>query len=329
MDNYLNLELIDTVKSIVDNYGTEVLSEPKFWNLLTDLYSFKSDYSLKNVFRHCIASGYVNEIIDLLNDRSATKTAISRISTSEGYTDPDQKAELYATLFSIAVGIGTLNKQDYVSYIQRTFSSPASSSDMSAEKKSESTPPQPVKNYKPGNFYVSVISGIGFLLLGTLSYYGFLYHGWRMFVIILITGILQILYSSILFNNCSNANTKWNNQLKCKAASCYIVIIIGYIINAFVPILLCYKNIRLAAYIYFKPLVHTQYTQQDIDSPGIFSILLSFAVIGLLISFKSLIYNNIKKIVPYWNPLNWGAIAVVSLIILFIYSILFLLPKII
>lgn len=329
MDNYLNLELIDTVKSIVDNYGTEVLSEPKFWNLLTDLYSFKSDYSLKNVFRHCIASGYVNEIIDLLNDRSATKTAISRISASEGYTDPDQKAELYATLFSIAVGIGTLNKQDYVSFIQRTFCTTTSPSDMGTEKKSESTPPLHLTNYKPGNFYVSVISGIGILLLGTLSYFGFLYRGWRIPIIVLITGILQILYSSILFNNCSNANTKWSNEFKYKAASCYTVIIIGFTINTLTPILLCYKNIRLAAYIYFKPLVHTQYTQQDIDSPSIFSILLSFAVAFFIMLSKANIFLSIKKIYPNRSPYDWRAITVVTLIVLFIYTILFSLPKII
>ena len=41
------LSLIDAVSKIVKTYGVDILSDPKFWQVLSDSYSFGNEYALK------------------------------------------------------------------------------------------------------------------------------------------------------------------------------------------------------------------------------------------------------------------------------------------
>lgn len=54
--------LIDTVSDIVKTYGVGILSDSKFWNILTDTYSFVGEYSLKDSFKDFLSNGNIKEL---------------------------------------------------------------------------------------------------------------------------------------------------------------------------------------------------------------------------------------------------------------------------
>lgn len=113
---YLNL--IETVTKIVKNYGVGILSDPKFWHILTDSYSLGNEYSLRDIFKSCIATGYISRLVALRGNTKKTKDEISHIIKSENKLNPGKKQEYAAVLYGVAIAIGTCSKKDYLDWEQ-------------------------------------------------------------------------------------------------------------------------------------------------------------------------------------------------------------------
>lgn len=118
------LSLIDTVTKIVKSYGVDILSDSKFWHVLTDSYSFASEYSLKDTFKSCIATGYVSRLVSLKGNSKKTKDEISHIVKSESKINPGKEQEYAAVLYSVAIAIGTCTKKDYTDSINQNRRKP-------------------------------------------------------------------------------------------------------------------------------------------------------------------------------------------------------------
>lgn len=65
MTMYLNL--IDAVSTIVKTYGVNILSDPRFWHILSDSYSFGYDYALKDTFKSCLTTGYISKLVSIVS----------------------------------------------------------------------------------------------------------------------------------------------------------------------------------------------------------------------------------------------------------------------
>lgn len=107
------LSLFDTVTKIVKNYGVSILSDPKFWHILTDSYSFGNEYLLRDIFKSCIAIGYIARLVALRGKTKTTKDEISHIIKSENKLNPGKKQEYAAVLYSVAIAIGTCSNLNY------------------------------------------------------------------------------------------------------------------------------------------------------------------------------------------------------------------------
>ena len=125
-------EIFETVSRIVNENGEGILSEPKFWGLLTDLYPFAHETKLKEAYRDCVSFGWVSAIASLPADREKAVEFISRIVE----TNPkDIREELSAALFSAAIAAGKCTEADYRSFINvkpQSFSGQTTPSGQSA-----------------------------------------------------------------------------------------------------------------------------------------------------------------------------------------------------
>lgn len=239
------LSLIDTVNKIVKSYGIGILSDSKFWHVLTDSYSFASEYSLRDVFKSCIAAGYISRLIALRGNTKKTKDEISHIVKSENKINPGKEQEYAAVLYSIAIAIGSCNKKDYSDSINQNRQKPI-------------TPPTTNPNSGPissnslyNNFKVFAFVFIGIIILiGSLLSYGlFFFCDASMFGLLFIIGIFQVGYCKILDKF---FQSKVLNQLKNRVLACITPIIIGFVFVSIVPLILCSDSISDAAYTYFS-----------------------------------------------------------------------------
>lgn len=237
-------KLFDAVSQIVKTYGVTIFDDPKFWHILTYTYSFGSDYSPKDTFKECILRGYVSQIVALRTNRKKTISKIEYFS-KDAKKNGLNEGETIASLFSIAIGIGSCSKKDYYNFSQTT-----------------SYPPQPKKgNKKQGNsgnnaisFGIVLMVFVGIIILygSSLLYAAFLSGGWYMFFVMFIIGLFQLAFCSWCMNTLSGEYFQWNALLKQNAESCYIPIISGFLMNDLFPFLLCNRSIRAAFYRHFE-----------------------------------------------------------------------------
>lgn len=310
--------LIDTVSSIVKTHGIGILSEPRFWNILTDSYSFGADYSLRDTFKKCISEGYVFEIVSLKGKSQKTIDKIKDIVAKEHKISPSKNGEYTAILFSVAIAIGTCTKKDY-----STYNNPPSA-------------PQKKPKYKtPINLTFGVVFStfIGLLLLvgGTFFYGLYIYEGWWMFFIMLFMGLAQSAFCAFALNIFGNNDLNWNKETQRSAVSCYLPIIVGYICNAFAPFFFCSNSFRekiiryfsdnFMAYETINPIYHREYA-----APGALSIILTIIVIFVLFSCGLGLYSDKYDFRKKRLDLNYKCLWGVSLIIVFAYSIFFSIP---
>jgi hypothetical protein len=237
--------LIDTVTQIVKNYGVSILSDPKFWHILTDSYSFGNEYSLRDIFKSCVATGYIARLVALRGKTKTTKDEISHIIKSENKINPGKKQEYAAVLYSVAIAIGTCSKKDYADFFNQNSPKPI-------------TPPIPNPNSGPQSntpildklkVIALVFAGVIILTGSLLSYGLFFFCEASMFGLLFITGLFQIGYCKILDNF---VQSKVSNQLKNRAIACIIPIIIVLILSSMIPLILCSDSISDAAYTYFS-----------------------------------------------------------------------------
>lgn len=105
------LSLIDSVSKIVKTYGVDILSDPKFWHILSDSHSFGNEYALKDIFKSCLTTGYISKLVAIKGNSKKTKAEIAHIVDSENKINPGKEKEYSAVLYSIAIAIDSCNKK--------------------------------------------------------------------------------------------------------------------------------------------------------------------------------------------------------------------------
>lgn len=196
-------KFIDIVSNIVKTYGVGILSDSKFWSILTDSYSFAPDYSLRDTFKHCISSGYVAKLVSLQGNKSKSIKFIDNAITNDKKFN---KGNLAACLFSISIGIGSCSKLDYTRFIGLSPNNPKQKP--TSKNKTKWKNPFSLKEW--WILLWCVIWGIVASFGGTLFYSAF-YNGWWLFFIVLFMGIAQLFYCvglSIAQENSSNRTYK-------------------------------------------------------------------------------------------------------------------------
>lgn len=202
-------KLIDTVSSIVKTHGIGILSENRFWNILTDSYSFGSDYSLRDSFKKCIAEGYVSEIVSLKGKSQKTIDKIKDIVVKEHKISPSKDSEYTAILFSVSIAINSVSRQDYTDYLVNKSNPSSNTSTKSAHPKCR--------------VYGYFLWGIIALCLCTATYYLVIFSD-SIFVPLLLCAILQLSYCSDILK------IKVKAPLSSEIKSISLPIIVGFIL---------------------------------------------------------------------------------------------------
>lgn len=115
------LDLIDVVSTIVRKYGVSILSEPRFWNILSDSYSFALNYSLRDAFKNCINIGYVSQLVSLKGNPKETRKLIQHIADTENHINANNEKELVAACcWTFKNGVVQLFYR-YVVYVPSSF----------------------------------------------------------------------------------------------------------------------------------------------------------------------------------------------------------------
>lgn len=319
------LSLIDTVSTIVKTYGVDILSEHRFWHILSDSYSFKNEYTLKHIFKNCIKTGYISKIVKLKGNAKSIKAEIAHIIDTECRLNPDHEKEYTAILYSVAIATGSCSKQDYSDFINR--SDPQLSTNHKNNNKSAVT----------FELVLSIIIGLIILFSSTIFYGVYLYDRWWMFFVILLIGFVQLAFCSFCLNKSYNSNLKWSSAIKRTAASCHIPIIFGFFINSLVPLFLRNESIRTRIYYYFSTDFHPdpistngnkciEFSRNVTEAPGTFSIVLAVFVAYCLFSCCLGLYSEKYSFSHPRFRLSKRAIVIVSSICILGYSFFFASP---
>ena len=96
-------DLIDTVSSIVNKYGISILSDSKFWNILSDSYSFGSNYTLKAKYKEYLSNGYISQILLKRGNAQKINKEIQLLLDKDFNIRHSNRNEAVAVLFSVAI----------------------------------------------------------------------------------------------------------------------------------------------------------------------------------------------------------------------------------
>lgn len=299
------LTLIDTVTQIVKSYGVGILSDSRFWHILTDSYSFASEYSLKDIFKSCLTTGYVSKMVSLRGDNKKTKDEISHIVKSESKLNPGKEQEYAAVLYSIAIAIGSCTKNNYSDLINKNNPKPIPSPNSNTS---------PAHN-KPSNirsifsFFTNVLrnylriilAGVISVFIGTLLYGLFIFGGWWMFFVLLFIGLIQVVCSGYLIISIETAS---NRSLQSAIASIGFPFIIAFVVNIVISFSFQSDDFRWGVYNYFRDWQPQyaegaarigeiyRYTHQTADSPGFLSIMLGLFFLAMFIGAGIGLFSN-------------------------------------
>lgn len=216
-------KLIDTVSNIIKTYGVGILSDSKFWSILTDSYSFASDYSLKDTFKLCITSGYVAQIVALRSKRKKTISEIKSIINSSRKIGVDETA-LAASLFSIAIGIGSCNKKDFQSLFN-------------ASNSGSKPAPNPSPYKFPFKWNECLIATLIYLFgiissIGATVFYSAMCNGWWLFFILIFMGVGQAAFLGSVMNYFESLkNIRFKNLIKSIIAPILIAIVANSLLS--------------------------------------------------------------------------------------------------
>ena len=235
------LSLIDTVSKLVKTYGVDILSDPKFWYILSDSYSFGNEYALKDTFKSCLSNGYVSKLIAIKGNSKKTKAQIAQIIDSENKLNTGKEKEYSAVLYSIAIAIGSCNKKEYSDFINRNNLQPGPSPKPN---------PTPKPNNKPKKYNVSIkewifsltyyILGVALALGGTIFLSAF-YDGWWLFFIVLFTGFAQFVYCGCMMTTIEKIT---NEDYKTTVLSFLFPIFCAFVGNALFSFFFFFESFR-------------------------------------------------------------------------------------
>lgn len=213
-------KLFDTVSQIVKTYGASIFDDPKFWHILTDSYSFASDFSIRDAFKECIKRGYISQIAALRPNSKKTIATIDNLSKAakrNGLNDDD----VALILFSIAIGIGSCNRSDFKDY---------TTANRSGAKPRHN--PYPHKSHF--KWYEYLIA-FGFYLFGIIAsigatiFYSAICNGWWLFFIIILMGFGQVAFIGSVMNYFESLK---NDRFKYFLKSILTPILIAIIFNS-------------------------------------------------------------------------------------------------
>lgn len=235
------IKLIDTVDKIVKIYGVGILSAPKFWYILSDSYSFGSEHTLNDVFRSCIATGYVSKLIAIKGNTKKTKAEIVHIVDSENKLNPGKEKEYSAVLYSIAIAIGSCNKKDYYDFINCNNTQPSPTPRPKPTPKPNNTPKKYNISKEEWAFsWTYFIIGLTFAFGGTIFLSEF-YNDWWLFFIVLITGFAQLCYCVCVMTNMEEVK---NVHYKTTVLSFLFPIFCAFVSNALFSFLFFFDSFR-------------------------------------------------------------------------------------
>lgn len=235
------LSLIDTVSKIVKIYGVDILSDPKFWHILTDSYSFGNEYALKDTFKSCLSTGYVSKLIVIKGNSKKTKAEITNIVDSENKLNPSKEREYSAVLYSIAIAIGSCNKKDYSDFINRNNPQPSPSPKPKPTPKPNNTSKKYNVSIKEWIFSLTYyIIGIALALGGSIFLSAF-YNGWWLFFIVLFTGFAQLCYCACVMTNMEEVT---NEDYKTTVLSFLFPVFCAFVSNALFSFFFFSENFR-------------------------------------------------------------------------------------
>lgn len=296
--------LIDTVSDIVKTYGVGILSDPKFWNILSDTYSFAGEYSLRDSFKRCISEGFIADVVSFKGKRKKTITKIDKC-ISQLYTNfNSSKIETSAILFSIAISIGTCKKEDYIEYLNgKNPGKPIT------PPKSNTSASDKIFHTIRKNFLL-LLFGLISTILGNLLYgLYFFCESWLFFVLIIIAipQLCYCFYSSHLFEQAKS------NIRQAEIASLSLPFYFTFFINLIASLFFQNENIRRYIYKLFSDwtpqFVETNTTTLSLDNvyyfPGYLHESPSFISIGLCI-FLMLCYAGC--VLEMFNHKNFKAL---------------------
>lgn len=236
------LSLIDAVSKIVKTYGVDILSDPKFWHILSDSFPFGNEYALKDIFKSCLTTGYISKLVAIKGNSKKTKAEIAHIVDSENKINPGKEKEYSAVLYSIAIAIGSCSKKDYSDFINRNNPNSTPS-----QNPGTNTPaPKPNKNHlgwkERFSIFWIVFLGIIVTFGGTIFYSAF-YKGWWLFFIVLLMGVVQVGYVAILMATLEEF--KRTTYYKRVLRSIISPFLFAIIFNAFISFLFFSETFRI------------------------------------------------------------------------------------
>lgn len=287
-------KLFDTVSQIVKTYGIAIIDDPKFWHILSDSYSFAPDYSIRDTFKECITRGYVSQIAASYPNRRETIAKIEILS-NEAKKNGLKDDVVSAILFSIAVGVGTYNRNDFNNH--------------TSANNSGTKPPQNPRPHKSHFKWYEYLIACGIYLLGMIAsigatiFYSAICMGWWLFFIIIFMGFGQAAFLGCMMNYFENLKEqKFKNFIK----SIIAPILFAIVANALLSFGFFSESFRM----WFSHHIHCW----SCDIPTFLSFILaifyvffiSLGCIGCIDSDISL--ANLKKNIskgPFWCSLSF------------------------
>lgn len=213
------LSLIDAVSKIVKTYGVDILSDTKFWHILSDSFPFGNEYALKDTFKRCLNLGYVSKLVAIKGNTKRTKIEIVNIVDSENKLNPGREKEYSGVLYSVAIAIGSCLKEDYIDQSQDSL-----------RKKRNKTNGQSVKcqifswsKYSISNI-LSLTWGICAVFLSAALYGLTLYCGFPLWLLVVIIGVIQLSFISYNLRLCSNKNNDISKSLSLPIITTFFLI---------------------------------------------------------------------------------------------------------
>lgn len=311
------LSLIDTVSKIVKTYGVDILSDPKFWHILSDSYSFGNEYALKATFKSCLSTVYVSKLIAIKGNTKKTKAEIAHIVDSENKLNPGNEKEYAAVLYSIAIAIDSCNKKDYSDFINRNNPQPSPSPKPKPTPKPSNTPKKYNVSIKEWVFSLTYyIIGVALALGGTIFLSAF-YNGWWLFFIVLFTGFAQLCYCACVMTNMEEVT---NEDYKTTVLSFLFPVFCAFVSNALFSFLFFSEKFRhwLGSHLYSFP--HSP------EGPYFITFLLIIIYV-LFVGFASLsCYSSNFSVLVNLSKVRRNVAIASGAIVTFLYLLLFFLP---
>lgn len=308
-------ELIKEISTIVSQYGTDIVTEERFVNILKDLYPDRDHPEKFDILKAIVADG-ISAVMYTDCDATTVKSFLEKkagfLSRKYGFDSADIKQ----VLASLCIGCGILTINEYNLAIKPNSSKPSPSKPQVKQKPSRS--PQPSKpSFHDNPVTLRSILALIWSFLGMCAipyaYLALLSNGWWPFWAIAAVAVIYfftIIMSGFLMNEDEDFEFKGINQFILGA---YICISLCAILFILIGPFICYwtRNSLGMFYGYYRFYLT--------ESPTILTLALS--IICCLFA-GALAWQPIEQFIHADNPKNFlrGALLVaITIIILHIF----------